>query len=130
MRKSWAYAVEGAGRASAISLEAAPASFGVAPFVWVHLYGRDEDTLEWLRDKCGIPYPVFVALTAAETRPRGDFLDGGALINLRGLGSTPADDPDALVSIRLWAEAGRVISTSFRSLADRSEEHTYELQSL
>ncbi len=118
MTKSWAYAVDGAGQAKAISLETAAGIFGKTPFVWVHLNGRDPGALEWLQHECGIPYPAFVALTAVETRPRGDMLDGGAIINLRGLGTTPDDDPDALVSIRLWAEAGRVISISFRSLAD------------
>ena len=39
----------------------------------------------------------------------------GAIVNLRGLGTTPEDDPDSLVSIRIWAEAGRVVSLSLRT---------------
>src|SRR3546814_4303156 len=109
VNREWAYVVEDAGKASAVSREEAVARHGQASLVWVHLNGRDSGTLEWLRDRCGIPYPAFLALTAVETRPRADFLDSGAIINLRGLGATPHDDPDTLV---------------------RSEEQKSELQSL
>src|SRR3546814_10064597 len=115
VNRKWAYVVEDAGKASAVSRVEAVARRGQASLLWIQLNGRDSGTLEWLRDRCGIPYPAFLALTAVETRPRADFLDSGAIINLRGLGATPHDDPDTLVSIRLWA---------------RSEEHTSELQSL
>ncbi|HKY81878.1 MAG TPA: CorA family divalent cation transporter, partial [Sphingobium sp.] len=39
------------------------------------------------------------------------------LVNLRGLGTVEDPTGDALVSIRLWAEHGRVISVSYRPLA-------------
>lgn len=86
-------------------------------FQWVHLEGRDPANQDWLAAGTGIPAPVVSALTAVETRPRTETVGAGALINLRGLGATPEDDPDKLVSIRLWAEKGRVISVGFRSLA-------------
>jgi zinc transporter len=54
-------------------------------------------------------------MLAQETRPRATLIGGGTLINLRGLGTTPDDDPDALVSTRFWADRGRVISVSFRT---------------
>jgi len=85
-------------------------------FSWCHLDGRDPEAIAWLEKQSGIPEAAVRALAAAETRPRVEIFDGGALINLRGLGTTPEDDPDALVSIRLWAEAGRVVSVSFRTL--------------
>lgn len=87
-------------------------------FTWFHLDGRDSQSLRWLEEESGVPAPAVRALCAIETRPRIEVFDGGALINLRGLGATPEDDPDELVSIRLWAEAGKVISVSFRSLLD------------
>src|SRR3546814_16596519 len=117
VNREWAYVGEDAGKAGAVSREEAVARHGQASLVWVHLNGRDSGTLEWLRDRRGIPYPAFLALTAVETRPRPDFLDRGAIVNLRGLGATPHDDPDTLVSIRLWAEAGFVISISYRHIS-------------
>jgi zinc transporter len=85
--------------------------------LWIHLDGRDESCRRWLESRAGLARPVVSALTASETRPRCDSIGDGALINLRGLGATPEDDPDRLVSIRLWADRGRVVSVSFRSLA-------------
>jgi zinc transporter len=87
-------------------------------FAWFHLDGKNPDALRWLQDESGVPEPAVRALRAIETRPRIEVFDGGALINLRGLGATPEDDPDDLVSIRLWATAGKVVSVSFRSLLD------------
>src|SRR5690606_31580183 len=72
-------------------------------------------TLEWLREANLAP-PVKAALLAQETRPRGDQIGDGILVNLRGPGATPEDDPDRLVSIRIWADAGVAISVSFRTL--------------
>lgn len=89
-------------------------------FVWVHLDGREGETFEWLRDHGGLPETVAHALTAVETRPRCESIEDGALINLRGPSAKEAEG-DPLVSIRIWAEAGRVISVSFRPLAGLDE---------
>jgi len=90
---------------------------GDGAIVWVQIDGREPRNRQWLERLSGLPMPVVSALTAVETRPRCEQIDGGALINLRGLGETPEDDPDKLVSIRIWAERGRVISIGYRSLA-------------
>ncbi|MFM9853790.1 MAG: zinc transporter ZntB [Sphingomonadaceae bacterium] len=89
--------------------------FGRADLLWLHLDGRESDVRAWLSTQDDIPDVVRSALLAVETRPRCDVIGHGALINMRGLGKTPEDDPDALVSLRFWAEKGRVISLSFRS---------------
>lgn len=91
--------------------------------LWIQLDGRDESCRRWLETRAGLPPAIVSALTAVETRPRCEKIGDGALINLRGLGSTPEDDPDRLVSIRLWADRGRVVSVSFRSLAAMPKLH-------
>ena len=92
-----------------------------AIFVWVHLDGREQDTLQWLQLHGGMPITVIYALTAMETRPRSEAVAHGALINLRG---PSADDSkngeDRLVSIRVWVEQGRAISVSFAISARES----------
>lgn len=85
--------------------------------LWLHVDGRDGSGLAGVKDDETIPPTARSALFAHETRPRCAVMDGGALINLRGLGSTPEDDPDPLVSIRIWAEKGRVVTVSFRNIA-------------
>jgi len=113
--KSWCYVVSPDGQASEIPLEDLP-NHRHAPFLWIHLDGRDEANLAWLRDHSGIPRHAVSALTAVETRPRSEQIGQGELINMRGLGRTPEDDPDKLVSIRIWAARGRLISVSMRTL--------------
>lgn len=85
--------------------------------LWLHVDGRDGHGLARVQNDETIPDIARSALFAHETRPRCTVMDGGALINLRGLGATPEDDPDPLVSIRIWADKGRVVTVSFRSIA-------------
>lgn len=111
---TFAYIVDGGG-VRAATLAEADAAYGKTSFVWVHLDGRDRTALDWLAAETDLPDVALSALTAYETRPRSDVMDHGALINLRAMGATPEDDPDALVSIRIWAERGWLTSVSMRT---------------
>ncbi|QUT04798.1 zinc transporter ZntB [Sphingobium phenoxybenzoativorans] len=87
-------------------------------FVWLHIDGRKEDARHIAGRLSDMPEPAISALVAQETRPRCTFMGPGALINLRGPGvEAEGDFGDALVSIRIWAQKGRVISVSYRTLA-------------
>lgn len=96
---------------------------GNGNFVWIHLNGKDAEALRWLKQDSGIPEHAIRALSALETRPRIEQFDHGALINLRGLAAIPDDDMDELVSIRLWATTGKVVSISFRTLLGIDRVH-------
>lgn len=89
-----------------------PANGGL---LWIHLDGREEDAANWLRRQTDIPHVARDALLAHESRPRTALFGDAVVLNLRGMGLTPDDDPDVLVSIRFWADRGRVISLGFRS---------------
>lgn len=93
------------------------AGAGKTGVVWIHIDGRNERDRVWVADQTDLAEPVRAALIARETRPRTEIVDPGALVNLRGLGETPEDDPDPLSSVRFWAEPGRVISVSYRTSA-------------
>jgi len=84
---------------------------------WLHVDGRDAGDHDWLAQCASLPDMIRSALLARETRPRTEFVDDGALVNLRGPGATPEDDPDPLTSIRFFAEQGRLISVSYRTSA-------------
>ncbi len=90
---------------------------GETDFCWVHIDGRDHDATAWLDKQDKLPTTARMALTAIETRPRCQPLAEGTLINMRGMRQIEDEEGDPLVSIRLWAEPGRVISVSFRTLA-------------
>lgn len=87
-------------------------SYATPGLKWLHF----EDMVEpYRRDELArhaIPDVVRSALIASETRPRCDPIDGGALINLRGLAQPPKDSGGELVSIRLWVQQSEVISVS------------------
>ena len=115
--KSWRMIVEHDGQVTEVEPTAGDTEPREGVLMWVQIDGREPRYRQWLENRSGLALPVVSALTAVETRPRCEQIDGGALINLRGLGETPEDDPDKLVSIRMWAERGRVISMGYRRLA-------------
>jgi len=123
--KSWCCATDGFGGSATRTIDRAGASAPEQGFVWCHLDGRLSEERAWLESESGLASGVIAALTAVETRPRAEMIGDGALVNLRGLGAAPDSDPDPLVSIRLGAEKGRVISVGFRHLAATDAVHDH-----
>jgi zinc transporter len=109
----FAFVVE-AGAARSVPLDEGPEANG--DLVWMHLNTNNDHAQAWLRDRAGLPPFVIDALTAAETRPRCDPADDGAVINLRGLSEEAMGDSDPLASIRLYATRGRVFSVTRKQL--------------
>ena len=66
----------------------------------------------WLRQTAGLEPFIIDALTALETRPRCDAVDGGAVLNLRGMTHATMQASDPLASVRLFATGDRVISVT------------------
>jgi len=89
---------------------------GDAGLTWVHLSTTAEHAQAWLRDEAGLAEYVVDALTAAETRPRCEAFDHGALLNLRGRSSEELAGSDPLASLRIWAVKGRVFSVTRKDL--------------
>jgi zinc transporter len=56
------------------------------------------------------------ALLAEESRPRITGVDDGLLLALRGVNLNPGADPQDMVSLRIWAEKRRIITTRRRKL--------------
>ncbi|MEG3181791.1 CorA family divalent cation transporter [Sphingomonas sp. LT1P40] len=81
-------------------------------FVWIHLTSRDEEVQHWLSATAQLDRFVIEALTALETRPRCEQVNGGAVLNLRGMTHATMASSDPLASIRLYAEGDRVISVT------------------
>ena len=84
--------------------------------VWVHFHAPHPDTETWLRNSSGLDSYVVDGLLAPESRPRCDWYDDGILLNLRGVNLNPGAEPEDMVSIRIWIDEFRVISTRFRKL--------------
>lgn len=89
--------------------------------LWVHLDYSSEDAREWLCARSGLDAVAAEALLAPETRPRLTPLGDAALIALRGVNLNPGSDPEDMVSVRMWAQAGRVVTTRRRRLLSASD---------
>ena len=90
-------------------------------FLWIHLEGKDEGDLAFLKAQSDIPEVAIGALAATETRPRCDRIDEAAILNLRGPGDVDPSDSDRLVSIRFWVTHCKVVSLSRRKLGAVAE---------
>lgn len=106
----FAFAISANGTACAIPIDDAPSATDA--LVWTHLVLGESEVRAWLTDRAGLAPFIVDALTATETRPRCDAVDGGAVINLRGLASASEQTGDSLASIRLFATAGRIWSVA------------------
>ena len=84
--------------------------------LWVHLDVNDDASRLWLTEGGGLDNTVVESLLADETRPRSYSTDTGLLTVLRGVNTNPGEDPEDMVSVRLWIEPDRIISTRRRRL--------------
>jgi zinc transporter len=84
--------------------------------LWVHLDANFPESLTWLRKEAALPRLIPEALVTQETRPRSTMVEDGLLLVLRGVNLNPGADPEDMVSIRMWVEEHRVITTRRRRL--------------
>ena len=84
--------------------------------LWLHLDVAESPPYEWLHGALGLESFIVEALTAEETRPRSLNVGDGLLAVLRGVNMNPGDDPEDMVSIRMWREQDRIVSTRRRRL--------------
>ncbi|WP_295803091.1 zinc transporter ZntB [uncultured Microbulbifer sp.] len=84
--------------------------------LWLHFDYTDTEAREWIGNGAGLEPIVAEALLTEETRPRTTSIGEGLLIALRGVNLNPESQPEDMVSIRLWVEDSRIVSTRKRRL--------------
>ena len=84
---------------------------------WVHLERDHPKTREWLTKNVSYLDPsILDALLADETRPRLLEFETGVMMILRGVNLNENEDPEDMVSIRVWIDEHRIISLRRRKL--------------
>ena len=84
---------------------------------WIHLDGTSSDAKSWLKNGSGIDEIWVDALLATETRPRLVKIDDNTIfINLRGINSFNKEEPEDMISIRLYVTKQQIISVKLRNL--------------
>lgn len=106
-----AYLLDGHGGGTPQDLDAVRRWHPGAGTLWVHLDYTSPDARAWLEEESGIDPVIASALLADETRPRALAAGDGLLVVLRGVNLNPGADPEDMVSIRLWFDGDRIIST-------------------
>lgn len=89
--------------------------------LWLHFDYTAEEARRWIQQDSGLGEVPADALLTEETRPRTITIDDGALIALRGVNLNPDSDPEDMVSVRLWVDSHRIISTRKRPLLSISD---------
>jgi len=84
--------------------------------LWAHFDYSHPRVRAWIEKDSGLDEIVSAALVTEETRPRTTPVDDGLLISLRGVNLHPNSDPEDMISIRMWVDANRIISTRRRKV--------------
>jgi zinc transporter len=110
------YLLDGKGGRSVLDAGGVAAWTPESGLLWLHIDVNDETARRWLDKESGLPETIIESLLAAETRPRSQISDAGSLVVLRGVNTNPGDNPEDMVSVRIWLEPTRIISTRRRRL--------------
>jgi zinc transporter len=89
--------------------------------LWLHFDFEDEDAQRWLREESGLNDIAYSSLTNSETRPRALNRGNNLLLTLRGINLNPGEDPDDMVSLRIWTDGTHLISTRRRNLTSTTD---------
>ncbi|MEM1188221.1 MAG: zinc transporter ZntB [Pseudomonadota bacterium] len=83
---------------------------------WLHFDLGDESTHHWIAQASDLSEIASSALLSEETRPRTLHRDSRLLVILRGINPRVASDPGDMISLRIWSDGQRLISTRYRGL--------------
>ena len=78
--------------------------------LWIHLDRKAPDTQKWLRKRSGLDPLVCTALLSEDPRPRAQSMGEGLMVILRGVNLNPGEEPDDMISVRIWADPTRIIT--------------------
>lgn len=120
----FAYALNGPHAGRKLDGEEAPVVLRDQTLGWVHLAADDPETRGWIDANLSyLDETITEALLAPATRPRATALENGLLVVLRGVNLNEGKDPEDMVSIRIWADAERIVTLAVqrvRALEDIS----------
>ena len=86
--------------------------------LWIDVDGTNPKARKWLEEESGLDPLYSAALLAEETRPRSLGLPAkkALLLTLRGINTNPGEDPEDMISLRIWGEEKRIITVHFKKI--------------
>ena len=88
---------------------------GTFIFHWLHFFRESLGTQKWLFEH-DFDEPVIESLTDEDTRPRTTVFPDGILLNMRAVNTDTEEDPYEMLSMRLFIQKNRVVSTSLKHI--------------
>jgi zinc transporter len=82
---------------------------------WVHLDYEGADCQTAMK-ALELPEAAIDGLVRADARPRALLINNGVLLILRGVNLNPGEEPEDMVSLRLWIERGQLVSVRHRRI--------------
>jgi zinc transporter len=116
--------LDGRGGCTPVSDDGPAAAGDEQGTAWIHFDTSNPAALEWLNKESNIDPVICEALVVNETRPRSFTTDHGLFLILRGVNLNPGADGEDMVSIRLWIERHRIISSRRRRLLSVADLRT------
>jgi len=124
----FAYALDGQGGATKIGWPEINAAGD--QLKWIHLDFSNPGSARWLRHASNIDSSIVDALLDNDSRPRSVSHYNGVLVTLRAINTNTGADPEDMVSIRIWLENNRIVTTRRRRLLTvRSLEQEFQKNS-
>ncbi len=84
--------------------------------LWVHLDRSHDQAKQWIEDTSGMPALAQQIMLANESRPRSVSFKEGLAVTLRGVNLNPGENPEDMVSLRLWLSAQMIVTVRTRQL--------------
>ena len=111
-----AYLLDGVGGGKPLNWQAIHQWTPEQGLLWVHLNYASKKTIQWIRKNNRLDLATQQAMLMEEVRPRTLIKPNGLLIFLRGVNLNPGQDPEDMVSIRIWIDDHCIITTRRRRL--------------
>lgn len=79
---------------------------------WHHLKYSDKTARSWIKNRKELSEQARLSLLNSETRPRAQVSEDELLLCLRGINFNEDEQPEDMISIRLWMNSNTVITSS------------------
>jgi zinc transporter len=89
--------------------------------VWLHFDYSVASTIDWITEYSGLNEIAIDGLTSENSRPHILKRKNNVLANFRAINLNPASDPEDMVSLRIWTDGTRILSTRRRPLISTKE---------
>lgn len=85
-------------------------------YCWLHMCAIKPSSRNFLESHTDLEPIIVDAMLAHETRPRALVKDDGVLIILRAMNLHDGEDPEDMISIRIWLGDNKIITTRRRDI--------------